>query len=597
MPETDEHRTKHSRSERIVSKLRAHLSSRQLLMLLAFLVGVLSAVASQLLKWLVLEIKFILTNSFDVSHLNWLYLLYPAIGVFLTALFIRYVVRDDIGHGVTKILFAISRRQGHIKKHNCWSSVIASSITIGFGGSVGAESPAVLTGSAIGSSLGNAFHMDQKTLMVLIGCGASGAIAAIFKAPFAGLLFTLEVLMLDLTMASLLPLLISCVTATVLTFIFTGTQSIFTFHMDAPFMVNRVPSSILLGVFCGLVGLYFTWATNAFENFFQKLKGMYPKLLLGGSILSILILVFPPLYGEGYDSVGILLNGNPTELLNNSLFYSHQELLIPMLALIMLFKAFASTATTSGGGCGGLFAPSLFLGCLCGFVFSTLWDQAGFITIVSTKNYALLGMAGVMAAVMHAPLTSIFLIAELTGGYGMLVPLMIVTVCAYLTIHTFEPHSIYAMRLAKKGQLITHHKDKAILTLMNLDSVIDKYCMRIPPEMELGKLVLLIAKEKSDVFPVVDGLGNLRGIIYLSHIRKVMFRQELYHTFTAAQLMQEPPTTLNINDSMTWVMERFDRTKTDVLPVLDTSGKFVGLIYQAKLFSSYRQMLVDFSEE
>ena len=581
----------------IVGKIEQHLSRRQRILMLAFIVGVFTALASQLLKWLVEEIKYILTNSFDVTQMNWLYLLYPVIGIFLTAMLIKYVVKDDIGHGVTKILFALSRRQGHIKKHNCWSSVLASSITIGFGGSVGAESPAVLTGAAIGSTIGGLFKVDQKTLMLLIGCGASGAIAGIFKAPFAGLLFTLEVLMMDLTMASLLPLLVSCVTASVLTYCFSGMNAIFAFQIDDAFTVKHVPASIGLGVMCGLVSLYFTWAANAFENVFRKVHGTYGKLALGGTVLSVLILIFPPLYGEGYDSIEILLNGNPSDLLNNSLFYGNGDMLILLLSLIMLLKVFASTATTGGGGCGGLFAPSLFLGCLCGYVFATLWDGAHIGADVPTKNFALLGMAGVMAAVMHAPLTSIFLIAELTGGYAMLVPLMIVTVCAYLTIVAFEPHSIYAMRLAQKGQLITHHKDRAILTLMSLDNIIDKHCMQVAPDMELGKLVLLIAKEKGDAFPVVDGMGMLRGMIYLKDIRKVVFRQELYHVFKAEQLMEDPPAQLSLATPMTTVMDRFQQTKADVLPVLGDMGKFMGLIYQANLYTSYRQMLVDFSEE
>lgn len=597
MSETIGNRKSSAHSTHFVNWLEAHFSQRQVLIFLAFLVGVLTAIASQLLKSLIDGIRHVLTNSFDVEHMNWLYLVYPVIGIYLTALFIKYVVRDDIGHGVTKILFAISRRQGHIKKHNCWSSIIGSSITIGFGGSVGAESPAVLTGSAIGSTLGSIFHVDQKTLMVLIGCGASGAIAGIFKAPFAGLLFTLEVLMLDLTMASLLPLLVSCITAAVLTYCFSGDSSLFTFHLVSAFTVERVLPTILLGVFCGLVSLYFTWASNTLEDVYRKQKGLYRKLALGGATLSILIFVFPPLYGEGYDSIEVLLSGNPYELLNNSLFYGHNEMLLPMLVMIVLAKVFASTATTGGGGCGGLFAPSLFLGCLCGFIFASMWNKVSFGVTVPTTNYSLLGMAGVMAAVMHAPLTSIFLIAELTGGYGMLVPLMIVSVSAYLTIVAFEPHSIYATRLAKKGQLITHHKDRAILTLMSLDTVIDKCCMRVSPDMELGKLVLLIAKEKANAFPVVDGLGNFCGIVNLENIRKVVFRQELYHVFTVRQLMEAPPSILSIDDPMTTVMDRFQRTKAEVLPVLDTDGKFLGLIYQAKLYSAYRQMLVDFSEE
>ena len=585
------------RIERIVTWLDAHLSRRQQLTLLAFAVGAVTALAAQLLKWLVDEIKYLLTNSFDVTHMNWLYLVYPVVGIYLTALFIKYIVRDDIGHGVTKILFAISRRQGHIKKHNCWSSIIASSITIGFGGSVGAESPAVLTGSAIGSTLGKWFKVDQKTLMVLIGCGASGAIAGIFKAPFAGLLFTLEVLMLDLTMASLLPLLVACVTAAVITFCFQGSESLFTFQVEEAFNVTHVPPAILLGVFCGLVSLYFTWATNAFENVFRRQNSLYARLAIGGTVLSILIFLFPPLYGEGYDSIELLLSGHADQLLNGSLFYGHKEWLLAVLGLIMLSKALASTATTGGGGCGGLFAPSLFLGCLSGFVFASLWDTAGVGVTVTEKNYALLGMAGVMTAVMHAPLTSVFLIAELTGGYGMFVPLMIVTVSSYLTIVAFEPHSIYATRLAKKGQLITHHKDRAILTLMSLDNIIDKHCMRVDPDMMLGKLVLLLATEHANAFPVVDGAGHLQGIIYLPHIRKIVFRQELYHVYKADQLMQDPPCILNVDDAMTRVMDQFQKTGAEVLPVVDGNGLFVGLIEQNRLYAAYRQMLVDFSEE
>lgn len=574
-----------------------HLNHTQLAIALSFLVGILTAVAAWLLKWLITGIQRFLIHGFDVTEWNFLYLLYPAIGILLTALFIKYIVRDDIGHGVTKILFAISRRQGHIKQHNCWSSVIASSITIGFGGSVGAESPVVLTGSAIGSSLGKVFHVDQKTLMLLIGCGASGAIAGIFKAPFAGLLFTLEVLMLDLTMASLLPLLVSCITAAILTFCISGADSMFTFHLEHVFTVDRVPSTILLGVACGIISLYFTWAMNAFEDVFRRQNNMWVKYALGTVILSMLIFLFPPLYGEGYNSISILLNGDPATLLNNSIFYGHTELLIPMLGLIMLTKVFATTSTTGAGGCGGLFAPSLFLGCLCGFVFAALWNQFNLPIHISTKSYALLGMAGVMAAIMHAPLTSIFLIAELTGGYDMLVPLMIVTVSSYLTIIAFEPHSIYAMRLAKKGQLITHHKDNAILTLMNLDSIIDKYCMHVNPDDDLGRLVLLFSKEKAETFAVVDGLGFLKGLIRLSHIRNVIFRQELYHSLNAAQLMEDPPGIVFIDESMKAVMDHFEATGASVLPVVDKSNKFVGLISKTKLYSSYRQMLVDFSEE
>ena len=576
--------------------LDTRLRRKQLLVLLSFLVGVFTAFAALVLKNLIELIERLLTHGFDITHINWLYLVYPTIGVLLSALFIRYIVRDDIGHGVTKILFAISRRRGKIKGHNCWSSVIASSITIGFGGSVGAESPIVLTGSAIGSSLGKLFRVDQKTLMLLIGCGAAGAIAGIFKAPFAGLLFTLEVLMLDLTMAHLVPLLVSCVTASILTFAISGFDSMFVCEDVGEFRIAYVWPVMVLGVACGLISLYFTKVTNAIETLFRKIRGMYVKWIVGGVILSTLVFFFPTLYGEGYGTINVLLNGNPADLLNNSPFYG-TPLLLAILGCIILFKAVATTVTTSAGGCGGLFAPSLFLGCITGFLFASLWNMWGLVTPVPATISCLLGMAAVMAGVMHAPLTSIFLIAEITGGYDLLVPLMLVTVISYITVNIFERHSIYSMRLAQKGQLVTHHKDQAILTLMNLDSVIDKYCMKVAPDMPLGELVLLLAKENENTFPVVDGGGNLRGMINLTHIRKVLFRQELYNTFTAEQLMEPAPDILSINSPMPYVMESFEKFGTEVLPVVDEESHFVGIIHKTALFEAYRQTLVDFSEE
>ncbi|MEG1580970.1 MAG: chloride channel protein, partial [Bacteroidaceae bacterium] len=389
-----------SYSERFNAWRIEHLSQRQFILLLSFFVGIFTALAALVLKWLIHEVEFLLTNSFDVTKAHWLFLLYPVIGIYITALFIKYVVRDDIGHGVTKILFAISRRQGNIKKHNCWSSIIASGITIGFGGSVGAESPIVLTGSAIGSTFGRLFNLDHKTLMLLIGCGASGAVAGIFKAPIAGLVFTLEVLMVDLTMASLLPLLVSCVTAAGLTYFFTGVDSIFVFHLDNAFSVERIPTSILLGIFCGLVSLYFTRTMNAIEDVFRRYNNLHTKLLIGGVTLSVLIYLFPPLYGEGYNVISMLLNGTSIDdwqkVMNNSMFYGNNNLLLVFLALILLLKVFASSATNGGGGCGGIFAPCLFLGCIGGFIFSRLWNQYNLLGIyVPEKNYALLGMAGV----------------------------------------------------------------------------------------------------------------------------------------------------------------------------------------------------------
>ena len=578
-----------------------YLSQRQFVLLLSFFVGIFTSILAYLLKQFISWIASLLTAGFDATGSNWLFLVYPVVGIFLTALFIKYVVNDDIGHGVTKILYAISRRQGHIRRHNCWSSVIASGITIGFGGSVGAESPIVLTGSAIGSNLGRLFKVDHKTLMLLIGCGASGAIAGIFKAPIAGVVFTLEVLMIDLTMASLLPLLVSSITALVMMYIFTGTSAEFSFTLDNAFAVERIPTSILLGIFCGLVSLYFTRAMNFCEDVFRKFSNMYVKLLLGGSVLSVLIYVFPPLYGEGYGMISLLLEGTSMQdwqaVMNNSMFYGDQNMLLIYLGLIVLFKVFASSATNGGGGCGGIFAPCLFLGCISGFIFSRVWNINQLGVYVPEKNYALLGMAGVMSGVMHAPLTSIFLIAELTGGYNLFVPLMIVSLVSYLTIISFEPNSVYTTRLAKKGQLLTHHKDKAALTLMSLNSVVERHDTKISPDMKLGEMVLLISREKVNVFPVTDGTGHLLGIIELQKIRKVLFRQELYNVFTAGQLMEKPVACLTIDDPMQVVMDTIEKTGADTLPVVDRDALFIGFVSKAKLYAMFRQVMVDYSEE
>ncbi|MBQ2507450.1 MAG: chloride channel protein [Bacteroidaceae bacterium] len=593
-------------SDRIIDRLilwrEKYLSERQFIILLSLFVGVASALAGVLMKFLIHQIETLLTNHFDQLGFNWLYLVYPVVGIWLTSLFIRYIVKDDIGHGVTKILYAISRKQSKIKPHNCWTSVVASSITIGFGGSVGGEAPIVLTGSAIGSHLGQLFKIDHRNLMVLVGCGAAGAIAGIFKAPIAGVVFTLEVLMLDLTMHSLLPLLVSCVTATCVTYVFSGTSAMFDFNLNNPFVIDRVPSSILLGICCGFLSLYFTRAMNWFENIFAKLKTPYRKLALGGSVVSILIFFFPSLYGEGYSLINTLLTGQNAAdwgvVMDRSMFYGMDNLLLVYLGLIILFKVFATTATNGGGGCGGTFAPSLFLGCIMGFIFARLWNTGNLDLVnVPETNYSLLGMAGVMSGVMHAPLTGMFLIAELTGGYDLFVPLMIVSVSSYLTIIAFEPHSIYSMRLAKKGELLTHNKDAAIMTLMSMDDLIEKDFLTVTPDMTLGELVSTIAKARRNIFPVVDGAGHLKGIIQMDDIRNIMFRQELYRRYTCQQLMVDPPCIINIMESMMAVMRKFDETNAWNLPVESKDGKFLGFISKSRVFSTYRQVLVDFSQE
>ena len=579
-----------------------HVSERMFMIILALLVGFFAAVAAFVLHWIINQIVMLLTSSFAAERANWLYLVYPVVGIYLTSLFVRFIVKDNISHGITRILYAISSNRSRLKSHNCWSSVIASAITIGFGGSVGAEAPIVLTGSAIGSNLGQLFHLDRKMLMTLVGCGAAGAIAGIFKAPIAGLVFTLEVLMIDMTMSALLPILVSCVTATVFTYIFSGDSSLFTFHLDSEWSVQRIPACIGLGMACGLVSLYFIRMMGVCEDVFAKFKDKpYIKLAIGGSTLSLLIFLFPALYGEGYSSINLLLNGQNADdwnrILNNSMFSGQGSLLLVYIALVLFTKVIASSATNGGGGCGGTFAPSLFIGCFTGFLFSRLWNINSLGVYVPEKNFALLGMAGVMSGVMHAPLTGIFLIAELTGGYSMFMPLMIVSVVAYMTILVFEPHSIYGSRLAKQGKLLTHHTDHAVLTLMNLDSMIERDYLGVEPDMELNQIVHKISRSHSTVLPVLDAGGKLLGEIDIMKIRNVVFRIELYHHFKASQLMTDPKALLTDGMPMRQVMRTFDRTGANWLPVLDAENRLKGYISRQRIYTMYRKMVADMSED
>lgn len=581
---------------------RNHISDRQMTLILAFFIGFFASVAAFILHSIIQEIQWLLTSKFTLNSYNWLYLLFPVIGIFFTMIFVRYVVKDNISHGITRILYAISTKRSRLKAHNCWSSVFASAVTIGFGGSVGAEAPIVLTGSAIGSNLGQLFKMDNKTLMLLVGCGAAAAIAGIFKAPIAGLVFTLEVLMVDLSMASLLPILISCVTATCFTYIFVGSDSLFNFHLDDQWVIERVPACILLGVSCGLVSLYFIRAMGLCESMFHRMKDKpYLRLLTGGIMLSSLIFIFPVLYGEGNDAVNILLNGETNadweKLLNNSLFYGHGNLLILYIALVILTKVFATSATNGAGGCGGTFAPSLFIGGFSGFLFARIWNINQMSVHIPEKNFTLLGMAGVMAGVMHAPLTGIFLIAEITNGYSLFMPLIIVSICSVMTISIFEPHSIYAMRLAKEGKLITHHTDKAALTLMSLDSVVEKEYVSVNEDMSLGQLVNVISKSNTSFIPVLDNAGILLGEIDITKIRHIMFRTELYNRFRVRQIMTPVAAKLLLNDPMENVMRAFEKENANYLPVVDMNNHLIGFISRTRVFSMYRKIVSDLSDE
>ncbi len=579
-----------------------HVSDRELVLVLAFAIGFLASLAAYILHIIIGQIEELVTSGFHVMTINWLYLLYPVIGIWLTSLFVKYIVRDNISHGITRVLYAISTKQSRLKAHNTWSSIVASAITIGFGGSVGAEAPIVLTGSAIGSNLGRIFHLDNRTLMLLVGCGATAAVSGIFKAPIAGLVFTLEVLMVDLTMASLLPILISSVTATCFSYFFTGGSPMYHFQMDYLWSLERVPPTILLGIACGFISLYFMRLMSWCENGYGKLsKYPYLKLLVGGLVLSSLIFLFPSLYGEGYNSLGLFIEGKTEadwmQVMSGSMFAGQTNLLVLYVGFVMLTKVFATSATNGAGGCGGTFAPALFIGGFGGFFFARLWNIQQLGVYVPEKNFTLYGMAAVMAAVMHAPLTGIFLIAELTGGYQLFIPLIIVTICSYLTINIFEHHSIYAVRLAKQGKLLTHHTDKSILTLMTMDKIIDRDFTSVAPGMEMGQLVHALSSSRNDYIPVLNESGCLMGEIDINKLRHIIFRTELYHRFHVSQLMTAPAATLGVNDPMEDVMKTFDSTGVQYLPVVDLDGHLVGYISRIRLYSMYRQFVADFSAE
>jgi CIC family chloride channel protein len=576
-----------------------HIKESQFVVILSLLVGIGAGFTAFILKSFVHFIQNMVVNLTH-NELNYWYLGLPFAGILLAALFVKYIVKDDISHGVTKILYAISQHKAIIKLHNIWSSVIASAVTIGFGGSIGAEAPIVLTGSAIGSNLGRIFKLDQKTLMLLVGCGAAGAIGGIFKAPIAGVAFTLEVLLLDLTMTSIAPLLISAVSATAVSYFLMGNQVMFHFKNFEPFELHRIPFLIILGIVCGLMSLYFTRGMNWLEQKFKlKVKNFYAKAAVGGTVLGVLIFLFPPLYGEGYDTIATLLRGNAEQLFSQSILFDYRNdvwVVVLFLGLISFLKIVASAATNGGGGTGGIFAPSLFVGCLTGFLTAFILNQIGF--NIPLANFAFAGMAGLMSGVMHAPLTGTFLIAELTGGYDLFMTLIIVSVISYLTIIIFEPHSLYAMRLAQKGELLTHHKDRAVLTLLKMENVIETDLQEIYPEMTLGELVKVISQSNRNIFPVVDKkTRKFIGVVSLDEVRNIMFQPRLYNRFNVRKLMNIPPAKIINNMPMEKVMDVFESTNAWNLPVIDEDEKYIGFVSKSKIFNSYRKVLAHFSDD
>lgn len=577
-----------------------HISEKTFLVILSVIVGIICGFAAQLLKYLIHFISGLLTSRFSTTEENLLILIYPFIGILLVTVFVTYIARDNISHGVTKVLYAISRRKSRLKTRNMYTSIVAASVTIGFGGSVGAEGPIVFSGAAIGSNIGQAFRLSPKILMILVGCGAAAGIAGIFRAPIAGMLFTLEVLMIDLTGLTVMPLLFASISGATVAYILEGYDFEFFFSQSEPFKTARIPYVILLGIFTGFISLYFTRAITFMEGVFRKIENRWLKICLGGSLLALLIFLFPPLYGEGYEAINTLLRGDTSAILDGSMFYFDRDsvwFLSLYIALIVLMKAFATSATNGAGGVGGTFAPSLFVGALSGFLFAFVLNNLFPGLELSQKNFCLMGMAGVMAGVMHAPLMAIFLTAEMTGGYNLFLPLLIVSAIAFGTIRIFEPYSIYTMRLAKQGDLMTHQKDKAVLTLLKVGNVIETDFKEVKPTMSLKEMVDTVAISHRNLFPVTDDSGNLKGVVLLDDIRNIMFRADLYRKMTVSRFMSMPPAMIHNDWSMEKVMETFDNTNAWNLPVVDSDGKYVGFVSKSKIFNSYRHVMRHFTED
>jgi chloride channel protein, CIC family len=586
-----------NRLDRFLIWRSRYIDDRHFILILCVLIGIIAAIAAIILKTSVHYVEAWVRSIRPQENL--LFLLFPVIGILITVFYVRNFVKDNIGHGVSRILYAISRNKAVMKAHNMWSSLVACTITAGFGGSVGMEAPIVATGAAIGSNVAQKSKMGFKRTTLLVGCGAAAAIAAIFKAPIAGLIFALEVLMLDLTMASIIPLLIAAVTATMFSSIFLGEQVEFYFTLKDPFTFAHFPFYILLGIVAGAVSLYFTWMNGKVETRIKKISQPYRRVMIGGSILGILIFLFPPLFGEGYITMRAMLSGQPEDLLNDSIWGFFVDdtgfLFIGFLIMVLVFKAIATSLTTGSGGIGGVFAPSLFMGGITGFVFARLINSLNWVKI-SEYNFSLVGMAGLIAGVIHAPLTAIFLIAEITGGYELFIPLIITASISFLTVRYFQPHSLYTKKLAEKGELITHHKDQAVLTLLRVENVIETNLIPVYPDQTLGELVKVIARSNRNIFPVIDKDNKFLGLVPLDEVREIMFDRDKYDKLKVHELMVIPQKVVNLEDSMEDVMNKFRKTGYWNLPVVD-KDKYVGFVSRSNVFNVYRKMLIEFSED
>lgn len=575
-----------------------NVSDRQFISFLAVLIGVTSGIAAVIIKNSVHLISTLLQNNSSDEYQNILYVIYPTIGILVAVLFIKYIIRRPVRHGIPNVLYGISKSNAQINRHNMFSSIVTSAFTVGFGGSVGLEGPTVATGAALGSNIGRLFHLNYKQVTLLLGCACTGAMAAIFKAPIAAIVFALEVIMLDLTMWSLVPLLLASASAVITSYFFLGMDVLYPFEVENGFNMKDLPYYIALGIFTGLIATYFTKSYMFIQAIFDKVSSIYKKLIFGGLSLGLIIFFLPSLYGEGYHAINASLSGDYSYLYNNSFFYSLQDsfwVFIGLLLVVIFFKVIAASITFGAGGIGGIFAPTLFMGVNAGVLFANLVKHFG-LRNLEVNNFALIGMAGMIAGVLHAPLTGLFLIADISGGYQLFVPLMITATISYATVKTFEPHSVYTIQLAKRKELMTHDKDQNVLSLMRVTKLIEKNFSTINSDATLGDLVKVIAKAHRNIFIVIDETNTFQGIVKLDDIREIMFQPEKYDEVFVRDLMVIPQVVIQHDESMADVASKYQYSDKFNLVVLK-EGKYLGCVSRAQIFSTYRRMLKHFSED
>ena len=578
----------------LVWRLR-HVSNRQFMMILSILIGIASGIGAVIIKNLVHIISEFVKN-FLSHNFELFYLIAPTIGIFLAVLFIKYIVKRPVRHGVPNVLYAISKAQGHMNSHNMFSSVVTAALTVGFGGSVGLEGPTVSTGAAIGSNVGKLFHLNYKQITLLLGSASAAAMSAIFKAPIAGIVFALEVIMLDLSLFSIVPLLLASASAVVTSYLFLGQDYLYHFRFETTFELIEIPFYALLGIATGLVAVYFTHVYIFIEKRFEKMNKMYVRLLVGGTLLGVILYFFPSLYGEGYSIINDALAGNSYSLFQGTLFEdwnANYTALVFMLAVVVALKVIAASLTFGAGGVGGIFAPTLFMGVNTGLLFALLVNKLG-MQQLPIENFALVGMAGLIAGVLHAPLTGLFLIADISGGYALFLPLMITATISFATAKSFVKHSVYTHQLAKRKELLTHDADHNVLTLMNINKLIERDFAIISPDATLGDLVEKISSAHRNLFPVVDEKGNLHGMVKMDDVRKIIFKPELYDKVYVKDLMYMPQYYISPDDSMEDLVEMFRKSGRFNIAVID-KGKYLGFISRANAFTAYRNYLRKYS--